>query len=284
MEIFYLDKILKLPMLEISCATIGNFDGVHIGHQNLINKTKVPSFKSLVITFDYVNKDNHCLLTLDDKINKIKELEIDYLIVLKYEDFKDMFYYEFIKILKKIKVKKIIIGKDFRFGFKQEGDYIDLQNKFELDILDDILINNKRISTTTIKQYLKDGLIIDANNLLGYNYFLTGIVEKGNQIGITIGFPTANLSNNNVLKPGVYKTKTLVGDVCYNSITNIGVNPTINKLTEMKVETHIFNFDKDIYSQEIKVIFYDYIREEKKFNNKEELISQLEIDKQSWNN
>ncbi len=279
MEIFNLDKTMKLPMLEVNCCTIGNFDGVHLGHKNLINKTKEKSFKSLVITFDEINKNN--IITLDDKIKKIKELKIDYLFVLKYDDFKNMFYDEFIKMLKKVNVKKVSIGKDFKFGFKQEGDYIDLQNKFEVNIIEDFYINEEKVSSTLIRENLKEGNIIKVNQFLGYNYFINGIVEKGNQIGVTIGFPTANMVYDNILKPGVYKTNTIINNTTYSSITNIGINPSINKLNKLKVETHIINFNEDIYNKEIRVEFLDFIREEKKFNNKEELIEQLNKDKQN---
>ncbi|MFI3329651.1 MAG: bifunctional riboflavin kinase/FAD synthetase [bacterium] len=281
MEIFNLDKTMKLPILELNCTTIGNFDGVHIGHQNLIKETKEAGFKSLVITFDEINKDN--LFTLEDKIEKIKQLEVDYLIILKYEDFKNMFYTEFIKMLKKLKTKKVVIGKDFRFGFKQEGDYIDLENKFEVKRLDDILIDNKRISSTSIRQYLTEGSLEKVNELLGYNYFVKGIVVKGNQLGRTIGFPTANLETIvHLIKPGVYKTITFYDDKEYKSITNIGVNPTFNKVDTLKIETFLLNENIDLYDKEIKVEFITKLRDEKKFNNKEELIEVLNNDTKSW--
>ncbi len=281
MEIYNLDKTMKLPILEVNCATIGNFDGVHIGHQNLINKTKVNGFKSLVITFDEINKDN--IISLEEKIERIKLLEVDYLIILKYEDVKTMFYTEFIKMLKKIKTKRVVIGKDFKFGYKQEGDYIDLESKLEVERVEDILINNNRISSTQIREYLKTGNINKANELLGYNYYVHGNVIKGNQLGRTIGFPTANLDTiNEVLQPGVYKTITYVEDISYKSITNIGINPTFNKLDNLKIETHLLDCDLDLYTKNIKVEFLVKLRDEKKFNSKEELIEVLTNDKKSW--
>ncbi len=281
MEIFNLDKKMKLPILEVNCCTIGNFDGVHIGHKNLINKTKIEGFKSLVITFDEINKDN--LFSLEEKIEKIKELNIDYLIVLKYQDFEKMFYTEFIKMLKKLKTKKVVIGKDFRFGFKQEGDYIDLENKFEVERLDDILIDNKRISSTSIREHLSNGSLEKVNELLGYNYYVKGIVVEGNQLGRTIGFPTANLDIcNDLIQPGVYKTITIFNDNEYKSITNIGNNPTFNKIEDLRIETHLLETNLDLYDKEIKVEFLTKLRDEKKFNSKEELIDTLNDDKKSW--
>lgn len=277
MEIFYLDKIEKLPLLEICKATIGNFDGVHLGHQDLIKRTKEKGFKSLVITFDDINKTP--LFSLDEKIKKINEFDIDYLVVLKFEDFKMMFFNEFIKLLKKIRVKKIVIGRDFRFGFKKEGDYIDLDNNFELELVEDILIDNNRISSTNIKELLSIGNINDANKLLGYNYYVESTVMQGNQLGRTIGFPTANINEyNNILSTGVYYTNTTYKDNVYKSITNIGVNPTFNEQKNIKVETFILDFNETIYNEVIKVEFLKKLRDEKKFNSKEELIKTLTDD------
>lgn len=280
MEIFNLDKRMKLPILEINSCTIGNFDGVHLGHQELINKTKEEGFKSLVITFDNLHKDR--IVSLEDKIKRIGLLNVDYLIILKFEDFKSVFYDEFLKMLKKLKVKKVTIGKDFRFGFKQEGDYIDLDNKFELHLFDEFLIDDLRVSSTLIRNYLKEGNLDEANKLLGYNYSLTSEVVSGNALGRTIGFPTANLEVDVLLNEGVYKTLTSVDGVVYNSITNIGYNPTFNEQKSLRVETNIIDFNKDIYGDMINVEFISKIRNEKRFNSKEELIDQLEKDKSVW--
>lgn len=281
MEIFNLDKTMKLPFLEINCCTIGNFDGVHIGHKNLIAKTKQAGFKSLVITFDQINKES--LFTLEDKIEQIKKLEVDYLIILKFEDFKNMFYKEFIKMLKKLKTKKVVIGKDFKFGFKQEGDYIDLENKFEVSRVDDILIDSKRISSTDIRNNLSQGNIDKVNELLGYKYFVKGVVITGGQLGRTIGFPTANLDNTNVLiQSGVYKTITIHNQQEFKSITNVGINPTFNKLDNLRIENHILQYDGDLYGETIEVQFVCKLRDEKKFASKEELIATLNNDKKSW--
>lgn len=280
MEIFNLDRRMILPKLEINSCTIGNFDGLHLGHQKLIEDAKVNSFKSLVITFDDIFKDK--IITLENKIKKIEEFEIDYLIILKFEDFKDMFHNEFVKMLKKINVKRISIGKDFRFGFKKEGDYIDLQNKFETYLIDEVEVNNEKVSSTLIRSKLKEGKIKEANELLGYNFFLTGEVKNGNELGRTIGFPTANLEVDTLLNNGVYKTQTTVDDVLYNSITNIGYNPTFNEQKQLRIETNILDFNEDIYGKEIKVEFIDKIREEIKFQSKEHLQQQLNEDKSVW--
>lgn len=280
MEIFNIDKLIKLPKLEISCATIGNFDGVHKAHKVLINETKKYGFKSLVITFDDLGKDD--IISLEQKIKLIEDLNVDYLIILKFEDFKNMFYYEFNKMLKKLKVKRVVIGKDFRYGFKNEGDYIDLDNKFEVDIIDDFLEKDEKISSTKIRNLLKTSNISAANNLLGYNYYLEGVVVSGNALGRTIGFPTANLDCKTLLSGGVYKTITTINDKKYNSITNIGYNPTFNQQEEMKIETNIIDFNDNLYDLVIKVEFISKIREEIKFTSKEELIEQLNKDKSSW--
>lgn len=281
MEIFNIDKKMIIPQLEICSATIGNFDGVHLGHKELINKTKDYNFKSLVITFDNLGKES--IISLEEKIKHIEMLNIDYLVILKFEDVKDMFYTEFNKMLKKMKVKRVVIGKDFRYGFQGEGDYIDLDNKFELDLFKDYLLDNEKVSSTKIREYLKESNISAANKLLGYNYYVKGIVVSGNELGRTIGFPTANLDTTTLLSKGSYKTITTINDKEYKSITNIGYNPTFNKQDTLKIETNILEFNEDIYGLEIKVEFVSKIREETTFKSKEELVAQLNKDKMSWN-
>ncbi len=280
MEIFNIDKKMIIPKLEKSYATISYFDAIHLGHKELINKTKAKGVKSLVITFDDLGIDT--LFPLEERIKLIESLEVDYLVILKYEDFHNMFYYELNKMFKKLKVTKVIVNKKYRYGFKNEGDYIDLENKFEVDLLPEYLINDNVVSSFDIINYLKRGLIEEANELLGFNYYIKSTVVSGNELGRTIGYPTANIDSDTFLNGGVYKTITTINDITYNSITNIGYNPTFNKQDTLKIETHILDFNEDIYNEIIKVEFINKVRNEIKFNSKEELIIQLNKDKEVW--
>lgn len=276
MEVFKIDRKNKLPWLEINCATIGNFDGVHLGHQQLINRTKEKGFKSLVLTFDCLTKDTVEIISLEEKISYLSEFNIDYLLILDFEYYKKYFYDEFIKMLKELKTKKIIVGTDFKFGYKQEGDIIDLLKHFEVDVVEDVYIDNEKVSSSFIREYLTNGNVKQANKMLGYNYFMEGEVIRGNQQGRTIGFPTANICYHNlILKSGVYKTRTYYNGVWYKSMTNVGFNPTINLQTNLRVETHIIDFDFEIYGNHIKIEFIDWIREEQCFSTKECLLESL---------
>lgn len=276
MQTFYIDDLSKLPDLEANSCIIGNFDGVHKGHRELITKAKQNSYKTLVITFESLKKQNYITST-NQKIKYLEELSIDYLIIFPFKTIEKVFYNEFIDILKKLKVKFITCGKDFRFGFKREGDIIDLKKKFKLTVLEDILSEDIRISTTQIKTLLSDGKIEEANQLLEKPYTITGLVISGNQIGRKLGFPTANIEYNEYLLPknGVYLTIVKYNDEKYLSMTNIGYNPTLNEQENRRLEVHIIDFDKEIYGEELEISFIKYLREEKKFSSKDELINSL---------
>ena len=177
-----------------------------------------------------------------------------------------------------MRVKYITCGADFRFGFKREGDIIDLRKKFKLTVVDDYIVNRTRVSTSIIKEFIADGLIEEANNLLKAPYTICGKVVHGNKIGRKLGYPTANIEYQDYLLPknGVYLTITTIKDIKYLSMTNIGFNPTINEQSKPRLEVHILDFNEEIYDEEIEVSFIKYLREERKFNNKEELINSLQ--------
>ena len=249
MEVFYINNLNNLPDLEKNSCAIGNFDGLHQGHRELIKQAKIDDLKTLVITFENINKNNY-LTTTDQKIKLISELEVDYLIILPFRVIKLVFFNEFIEILKKLKVKYVTCGIDFRFGYKREGDIYDLKKKFKINVLDDYIVNRTRVSTSIIKEFITDGYIEEANNLLTVPYTIIGEVVHGNKLGRQLGFPTANIDYKNYVLPknGVYLTVVKVKDKKYLSMTNIGLNPTLNEQEKTRLEVHILDFNEEIYN------------------------------------
>ena len=277
MEIFYINNLNDLPELEKNSCAIGNFDGLHLGHRELIEKSKMIDLKTLVITFENINKINY-LTNVNQKIKLIENLNVDYLVIFPFNVVRLVFYNEFMDVLKKLNVKHITCGADFKFGYQREGDILDLKKKFKLTVLEDFIINNTRVSSSNIKELIKNGFIEEANNLLIAPYTIVGEVIHGNKLGRTLGFPTANVDYKNYELPknGVYLTITKIKDIDYLSMTNIGLNPTINEQEKTRLEVHILDFSDEIYGEEIEVSFIKYLREEKRFNNKKELINSLE--------
>lgn len=214
---------------------------------------------------------------IDDKIKLIKKLKPNYLILLDFEKIKNIQPTEFLRMLKHLGVKRFVCGNDFKFGYNRLGGIEDLLKFFEVKIISDITHNGERISTTSIREHLKKGDVSNANIMLNRNYSINGIVVEGTKIGRTLGIRTANIKPDQTFIPanGVYITKTKVGLITYKSVTNIGHNPTLNKQTIRRVETHILNFNKEIYNKNIKISFVKYLRAEQTFNTKEELQVQL---------
>lgn len=293
MRVIKTDLKRKLKLGSNLCATIGNFDGVHLAHQQLINECKKIGEKSVVITFYphpiTVLKTNfkYCFLTaLDWKIDIIRKINPDYLIIINFTretalTKKD----EFINYLKNLGVCKIVCGKDTHFGYKNEGSISDLRNYFDVKVIDDLYIDNMKVSSSNVKSLLEEGKIKEANKLLGRNYTIEGVVVEGFHNGEKLGYRTANLDilGNVPPKRGVYAVNVIYNKKKYLGMCNVGYNPTIGKLDVLKLETHIFNFDKMIYGEVIKVEFVDYIREETKFNSLDELKNQLKTDKSNIN-
>ena len=277
MEIFYLNDTKELPKLEPSSCVIGNFDGLHLGHQALIKSAFKDDLKTMVITFDGLIKNGKYLTKIDERIRLIEELNVDYLLVLNYPRMRLVFFNEFIKMLKKLKVKAITCGADFRFGFKCEGDTFDLQKNFNLTIFDYYTYHDLKVSTGDIKELLADGYLDEANRLLNRNYRISGKVFNGNKIGRTLGYPTANIDYESYFLPknGVYVVKVLVRNEEYIGMANIGINPTLNKQEKTRLEVHILDFDQDIYDEEITVLFVKYLRGETRYSSKEALVNSL---------
>lgn len=286
---------------EYSYIALGSFDGIHKGHMSLIDKlislSEKHNCKSVVYTFknhprEIIKKNNKINLLMDnttkEKILQNKKVDLVY-----FQEFNDEFMKlspeEFIKFLKdKFYVKGIVVGFNYRFGYKNMGD-TDLLKKFskkydyELIVMPPYLYEDRIISSTSIRKDLLDGKIEEANKMLGRPYMLEGKVIHGRQIGRTIGFPTANLEYNKkslLPKEGVYFTAVYVNNNIYRGITNIGNNPTVNGVC-VTVETYILDFNSDIYSNDIKVCFIKRMRDMHKFKDINGLKEQLETDKNS---
>lgn len=295
-----LDKLkIHNPIL-----TIGVFDGVHLGHIRVLDRLKEiareKGGESVVFTLwphprivlDK-NVDSLRLLTnIEEKKGLLSKTGINHLIVCPFtKEFSQKEACDFIEeyLVKKIKVKHLVVGYNHQFGKDRKAGFEFLKDcarkyGFSIEKLDVRLVDNDKVSSTKIREYLTSGYLDIANKYLGYKYFISGNVIEGNQIGRKIGFPTANIKipepYKQVPKDGVYAVQVkLNGDLFYGML-NIGSRPTIEPTLRTKnIEVHILNFDKKIYNQTITVSFHKRIRDEKKFNGLEELTMQLEKDK-----
>jgi len=282
------------------CLTIGNFDGIHIGHReiikNLIQKTKISKLKSAILSFTphpkiYFKKQNNFMINSQLKKKEILEsLGLDYLIDIYFnEKFTLLNHLEFEEkiLLDKLNVKRILIGKDFQYGNQRKGNISTLKifcdkNKIQLNEIDLIVDNqtSKKISSSEIRDNLKAGNIELANKDLKRIFSISGKVIKGDQRGRTIGIPTANIEyplNTIIIPYGVYAVETAIDGNTYFGIVNFGIRPTFNKEKPI-VEAYLFDFDNNIYDKNIELFFYKQIRQEKKFNGIKELLNQINLD------
>lgn len=291
--------IKKLNFLEKNdkkiVLSLGFFDAVHKGHHEIIKKTielsKQLNAKSTIFTFKNIEseiliKRKKELFTFNKRIQIYEELGIDYVIYANAtKEFCLLEPNEFFNILtSNFNILALVVGKDYKFGHLGKGNINTLQKladekNIKLYTIDLLKLKNHRekISSSYIKQKLKAGDIEEVNKCLINKYSIESEVVKGKQLGKKIGFPTANFEldiNNLHLKNGVYISKTKINDKIYNSITNVGNHPTTDNL-KANIETHILNFNEDIYGKIIKVTFLKRIREVKKFNSLEELINRI---------
>jgi riboflavin kinase/FMN adenylyltransferase len=295
----------QLPKLSL---TIGNFDGVHLAHQKIIEKTReiaqknnlssaLLSFEPHPISFLNKNKNdfNHDfrITNLANKINLLKKYSLDYVIILPFNNnLSSIKANNFIEdiLINKFNVKSLIIGYDFTFGKGREGNFKTLESyNFDLHEINPIKIFDKNhneitISSSLARQYLKNGEIKLLNQILGHNFAIDGIVVEGKKIAGQLGYKTANLNHKiNLIKPkfGVYKTQTFIYEEnkFYNSITNFGIKPTFDNLGSKPIfETHLLDFSKNLYHKKIRVEFLDFIRDEKKFSSITDLKNQISFD------
>lgn len=299
MEVIYRtnnDMTLKGP----SGIGLGNFDGLHVGHMTLVNtlvnESRFNGFKSILYTFtkhpeNILRKKliTPLITTEAKKIQLLRETLLDFAYFDEFtEDFSRTEPESFVKdiLVDRLKMKLAVAGFDYRFGYKGQGDtnllkHLGEKYNFKVVIIPPIKVENEIVSSTLIRKAVDKGDMDKAFKLLGRHYSVTGKVSEGRQIGNKIGFPTANLYPEDYLvipHTGIYITKTLIDGVLFNSVTNVGYNPTFEKLEKASVETHILDFDRDIYDRNIEVHFISRIRGEKKFSSKEELIEQINKD------
>ena len=282
--------------------TIGTFDGVHIGHQQIIKKlivnAKNEDCNSLIITFfphPRMVLDSHSnvklLNTMNEKIQLLQQIGLSDLIIHPFdENFSQLSAEEFVAniLVNLLNIKKIIIGHDHRFGKDRSATIEDLiifgkKYNFEVEQILAQEINQVTISSTKIRNALIEGNIALANNYLGYQYTFSGKVINGNQIGRTIGFPTANIQVDQdyklIPKNGVYIVSSFINNILYYGLINIGNRPTVDG-KNFSVEVYFLNFENEIYNLMITITILERIRDEKKFDSLNELKIQIEKDKQ----
>tara|TARA_B100000242_G_C43017510_1_gene473275 strand:- start:248 stop:1183 length:936 start_codon:yes stop_codon:yes gene_type:complete len=283
-----------------SIILIGNFDGLHIGHQKLFkiaNKFKLKhKIKIGVITFDPIpkmffnpNLKNYRVSNFDQKISFLKNYNIDFIINKKFDKkFSNIKYYNFIKNIlhNKIKPKFIFVSNNFKFGNKREGNVKSLkkfQQIYNYKVINPspLKIKSKFISSSLIRELLSKGKIDTANKYLKKSWTIEGNVNVGRKLGRKIGFPTCNIDIKDyvIAKPGVYAVKVKIGknNKIYKGIANLGYRPTFNQ-KKILLEVNIFNFSKNIYFKKLKVEFIRFIRGEKKFKGIEQLKKQIKKD------
>ncbi len=293
----------SLPDFTGCVLTIGNFDGLHLGHQSLISvlvdSAQKLNLPSVICTFKphpravlYPETPVHRLFDYRDQAEMIQKLGVDFLIEEKFtKDFSMMSREEFLDfyIFRHFKPVHLIVGYDFSFGKNRTGDHHFLthycfKKNIQLTIQPALEKNTQVISSSVIRKFLEHGDLQKAYEFLGRRYYLRGPVSVGYQRGRTIGVPTANISPEIEFVPrkGVYFTKVYWNDKIFSAITNIGFNPTFqNNESYLKVETHIFDFSQDIYGDQIKVELYHFHRDETKFLNVELLKLQIQKDIQA---
>lgn len=283
--------------------TTGTFDGVHVGHRKIIQRVtelaKKINGESVLLTFFphprmvlYPEQNDLRLInTIEERIELLKNTGIDHLIIHPFtKEFSRITSLDFVRdiLVNKLNTKKLVIGYDHHFGKNREGSFEHLKEYgpvygFDVEEISAQEIQQINISSTKIRNSVLIGEIKAANQFLGYNYFINGTVVEGEKIGRQIGFPTANLKVNDWYKlipgNGVYAVRVGFEGVTYNGMLNIGTRPTISG-NDVTVEVHLFNFNQDIYTKNLRIEFIEKIREEEKFNQLTDLQNQLNHDKQ----
>ncbi len=286
---------------------MGTFDGVHIGHKKILNKLtqfqgvgkENEKYESLVLTFFphprmvlQEHSDIKLLNTIDEKIDLLEKIGIENLVIHPFDEmFSRLTAEEFVStiLIDRFHIHKIIIGHDHRFGRNRTANIDDLINfgkkyDFKVEQISVQEINDISVSSTKIRNALMEGDMALSNEYLGYEYFLTGNIVQGKQLGRTIGFPTANLKIDEnyklIPKNGVYIVKSLIDGQTIFGMMNIGFNPTVNG-KKQSIEIHYFDFNSDLYNQKIKVSILQRIRSEQKFESVDLLKNQLKKDKKT---
>lgn len=282
-------------------VTIGTFDGVHVGHRKildqLISESKKKGLKSVLLTFFphprmVVQADNSIKLinTIEERIDILSKTDLDYLVIHPFDkEFSNLSAFDFVRdiLVNQLNVKELVVGYDHRFGKNREGDFEQLKeysHTFDFNIKEIKAqdINNTAVSSTKVRKALQSGDIKTANQFLTIPFFIHGTVVRGQQLGNTIGFPTANIQIPQTYKltpkNGVYIIRATHLENIYYGMLNIGNRPTVNGKNKT-IEANLFDFDIDIYGDDIKIEFLHFLRDEEKFYSIETLKEQLNQDK-----
>lgn len=297
---YIINEIKPLPIIGKSAVAIGKFDGIHIGHQALLEKIqeqKRQKMTVVVFTFEpspeelFKGYKLPSIDTIDEKRNNFAAMGVDYLIeypltketaAISPEDFME-------EILKKnLRAGYIVSGTDLSFGDKGRGNSEMLsafckENDIEYEMIDKICLDGLEVSSTAVREAIAKGDMVLANRMLGREYSITGTVVYGKQLGRTMQIPTMNIlpGTDKLLPPnGVYVTKSEIEGKVYFGMTNVGCKPTVSSEKRIGVETHLFDFELDMYGKEIKTEFICYMRPEQKFEDTDALMHQLFADKE----
>ena len=285
-----------------SVVTIGTFDGVHVGHQKIINRlvhiAETNKLQALVLTFFphprmVVQKDSSIKLinTIDEKAAQLQQLGVDHLVLKEFtKTFSRLSALEYVRdvLVNKLKVKHIIVGYDHHFGRNRTATIEDLIEfgkfyGFEVTQIDAQEVGDVAVSSTKIRAALREGNMRVANDFLGYNFMLTGTVVKGKGLGANLSFPTANIFIEEpyklIPKQGVYLVQSKIENQLVYGMMNIGKNPTVSQYNKTHIEVHFFNLDANLYSKTLKIELVEHLRSEIKFPNIEALKVQVEKDK-----
>lgn len=300
-----INNSIQARSIKNAVVTIGTFDGVHLGHQAIFKEMRRLAQEiggeTVVVTFhphprqvlSIGTEKLRFICSQEEKMNKFEEFGIDDVVVIPFtKEFASTPSEDFIKnyIIDNIHPSVIVVGYDHHFGKNRMGDYemlsqLGIQHGFRTVQVEAQDVNEVAVSSTKIRNFLWTGNVKAANQLLGYPYSVKGEVVKGNEIGRTIGFPTANLDIPNefmmIQNPGVYACQTMIDGVVYNAMANTGTRPTIGDRADgdFIIEVNIFDWEGDLYGKTLKVWFFDRIRDEEKFEGLEALRVQLEKDR-----
>ena len=299
MKHFKLDTLSKFEEKKL-CLAIGNFDGFHKGHQAIIRQVKDISLKknlsSAIMSFNphprtFFNKsnENFNIYTKEEKLIFLKEFNIDIYIDFEFNiNLSQLTPEDFVKniLVDKLNITNLVVGSEFRFGKDRKGNVsilndLSKKNNYNVHLVDSIMLKDmsSKYSSSIIRKKITEGKIEDVTNSLGRQWYMKGIVIEGQKKARDINFPTANIlpSNHILPKKGVYAVDVIFNNKTYLGISNFGLRPTVDG-TKLLLETHLFNFDQEIYGKELTVRFHTFIRPEVKFSNFKELTKQIKKD------
>jgi riboflavin kinase / FMN adenylyltransferase len=281
-----------------SVATLGNFDGVHLGHQALLRSTVEDArrfrSKSVVLTFEphplkilAPERAPKLIVAHKDKMQLFQAFGVDIVVVQNFNaSFASLEAEKFVQrfLVERLKIKKVWIGRDLRFGKGRKGGVHDLmrwgeQMGFAVGVMEPVVVNGTRVSSSRIRHLLAEGRVDEVEPMLGRYHFVSGRVVSGHRRGRELGFPTANISSRTEVMPedGIYATLFQIGEQKFLSVSNVGVNPTFGD-GPRTVESFIFDFKDDLYGELVKLFFVKKIREEKKFASVDQLVEQMSAD------